>query len=492
MKLKDLLFKYEAKIFGELDSEVTSVEYDSRRIVPGALFVAIDGFASDGHRFIDSAVEKGAVAILSEREPETDRVPWIQVESVRASMADLSVKLYGLNLSDLKWIGVTGTNGKTTIATIFDQIVSEFYGRDECWQFGTIGNRLGSTLEDAVRTTPEAVDLIRILGTYPTKPSLISMEVSSHALELERVRGINYDVAIFTNLTQDHLDFHESMEGYYLAKKKLFTEHLKNGGVAVINSEDQYGARLISELPSESVISVGKGENAIFRITTSHCSWEKTFLRANYLGRSMKFEAPLVGHFNIMNMALVIASSIALEIPVESIQKTLKKCAPVNGRMDQVTIDSPFSVVVDYAHTPDALKNILFTAGKLTSGRVIAVFGAGGDRDRTKRPVMGKMVALNCDYGVITSDNPRSEKPSGIIADICDGMPTDFPSEVVEDRRSAIRFALEFAREGDSVIIAGKGHETYQITNCETVHFDDREVVIEEWKSIVGERNARS
>jgi len=484
MKLSELLKAYNCEIHGNSSVEVTAITYDSRAVAPGTIFAAIQGFATDGHRFIDSAIANGAVAILSEKPLDRTDITWITVESVRASIAELSAKLYNINPLDLTWIGVTGTNGKTTVATLLDQIMSEQFGRTKCWQFGTIGNQLGEHFQEASRTTPEAVDLLRMIGISDQKPTLISMEVSSHALELERVRGFDYDIAIFTNLTQDHLDFHGTMESYYLAKKKLFTSHLKTNGSAIINVDDSYGKRLVEELNDDRVISVGRDELAKFHITTSHCSWEKTFLRVTFGEKKFVFESKLVGHFNVSNMAVVAAAALAIGISFETIDSVFKKTLPVNGRMDRVNLDAPFSVVVDYAHTPDAIKNTLFTAKKLTTGRVICVFGAGGDRDKTKRPIMGELTAKNADYAIVTSDNPRSEDPSAIIADILEGIPTDFPIRVIEDRREAIVEALKFARENDSIIIAGKGHETYQERNGVKEHFDDRETVLVEWKKM--------
>lgn len=484
MKIVDLLSGYRCTVFGETSSEVNAITYDSRSVTKGTIFAAVQGFETDGHRFIESAIDKGAVAIVSEKNPGRTDITWIKVDSIRASMAELSARLYAIDPLALRWIGVTGTNGKTTVAVLLDQIMAKHFGRSVCWQFGTIGNRLGNHFEEASRTTPEAVDLLRMIGTAEITPTVISMEVSSHALELERVRGFLYDVAIFTNLTQDHLDFHGDMENYYLAKKKLFTEHLKLDGSAIINIDDSYGKRLAEELDDDRVVTVGRERGSHFHITTSHCSWDKTFFRATFVEDRYAFETKLVGHFNISNMAVVAAAALSIGVSAETIDSVFKEIVPVNGRMDRVFLNAPFAVVIDYAHTPDAIKNTLFTAKKLTSGRVICVFGAGGDRDKTKRPIMGELAAKNSDYAIVTSDNPRSEKPSDIIADILEGIPTDFPIRIIENRREAIREALSFAKEGDSIIIAGKGHETYQEVNGVKEHFDDREVVIEEWEKM--------
>lgn len=456
--------------------EITDIAYDSRQVKPGALFVAIEGFAMNGNDFISAAIENGAVAVISSQPTPENSVAWIQVADARVAMAEAGFGLWGVDFSEIFSVAVTGTNGKTTIATIMKKINESIYGRIFSWQIGTIGNWYGDKFEEAARTTPEAVDLLKEIGNSDFYPKSLTMEVSSHALVLERVKGFLFDVAIFTNLTQDHLDFHKSMDEYYDAKRLLFSNHLKSDGIAVINTDDTYGEKLAGDLEG-TVVRYGRDKDAEFRIISSNSDWSGSFMRVSWQGEKMVFKSPLVGNFNIMNLAAVAAAALSKGISKETIQAVFEKLAPVPGRMDKVALDADYSVVVDYAHTPDALKNVLSTAKKITEGRVIAVFGAGGDRDRTKRAPMAEAVAFNADYAFITSDNPRTEDPEQILRDVEEGMPLDFPYEVVTDRASAIVKAMEFAQKGDAIIVAGKGHEDYQEIMGVKHHFDDREEV---------------
>jgi UDP-N-acetylmuramyl-tripeptide synthetase len=302
---------------------------------------------------------------------------------------------------------------------------------------------------------------------------------------------MSYDLAVWTNLTQDHLDFHESMEEYYEAKKLLFTQYLKQGGKGVINIDDDYGKRLYEETRSQmSLITYGRSEDAQVRIADYKCNWDGCSIDISYNGLLMSFKSGLRGFFNIYNIAALICGGFALNIHHDVISNALTQMSTVSGRMDKVDINAPFTVVVDYAHTPDALVNILKTSRDLTQGRLICVFGCGGDRDKTKRPLMAKAVADNCDETVITSDNPRSEKPRAIIDDIVRAVPLDFPHIVIEDRREAIKCALHRARGGDCVVVAGKGHESYQEICGVRHHFDDREVVTEIYKEMTNNNAA--
>ncbi len=490
MKLNRLLEGLSPQeIFIADNPTITDIVYDSRKVTEGSLFVAVEGFAVDGNTFVSKAVSQGAVAIVSQKEPLCDGVAWIQVADVRSFMALLAFRFWNVDFNALFTVAVTGTNGKTTIVTLFNELNRLLYGEKFAWQIGTTGHWLGEKFVDTNRTTPEAIDLLKMMGESIDPPKSLAMEASSHALVLERVKGFLFDVAIFTNLTQDHLDFHSDMEEYYEAKKRLFTMHLKENGYAVVNIDDSYGKRLASEL-SGNVITYGREKSADFSITQAHCSWDGISFRATFGGKKLLFKSALVGHFNIANMAAVAAGALAYGIDKEIIDTMFQKVKPVAGRMDKVFIDAPFSVVVDYAHTPDALKNVLFTARKLTKGRVISVFGAGGDRDRTKRAPMAEVVALSSDYAFVTSDNPRTEAPLQILSDLEDGIPSDFPFETIADRREAIKQALLFAKEGDSILIAGKGHETYQEINGVKHHFDDREEVALLWNQIGAECGA--
>jgi UDP-N-acetylmuramoyl-L-alanyl-D-glutamate--2,6-diaminopimelate ligase len=321
------------------------------------------------------------------------------------------------------------------------------------------------------------------MGQSGEQPAALVMEVSSHALELNRVGGLSYDCAVWTNLTQDHLDFHHTMSEYYQAKKRLFTHYLKSKGKAVINIDDTWGARLARELTGIDIVTYGAGHDASVRIANWRCGWDGSEADVIARGEIVHLRSRLIGLFNVYNMAALCAGAVALSIDMERVRATLGDFDSVAGRMEKVPLDAGISVVVDYAHTPDALENVLATARDLTRGRLFCVFGCGGDRDRTKRPRMAEAAVRHCDEIIITSDNPRTEKPGDIIEQILEGVPLDFPHWVIADRRAAIAKALGLARPGDCVIIAGKGHETYQEINGVKHHFSDREVVEEEWRA---------
>ena len=466
------------------EESFSDITYDSRKVQEGTLFVAIKGFEADGHRFIESALSKGATAIVSQQEPIGD-TPWIQVKDVRQGMAQLAYGVFDVSLNNLTTIGITGTNGKTTIATLFNQLNHLFYDEKKCWLIGTAGNLFGKTLEVAERTTPEAVDLLRWISRAQEQPKALVMEVSSHALILKRLQGFEFDVAVYTNLTQDHLDFHGDMENYYEAKKLLFTQHLSENGIAIINIDDTYGKRLSEECSTVNCLTFGFDTSADVVISDVHSTLDGTFFRVSYKGKKYKINSPLVGAFNVSNLCSVLTYALYQEFDMVSVLNTVKTMTDVRGRMEVVSLNAPFTAIVDYAHTPDALKNILSTARKITKGKVIIVFGAGGDRDSGKRSIMAEIVSKNSDFAIITSDNPRTENPSQILTMVEQGMPLDFTYAVIEDRATAIASALSQAQKGDVVIIAGKGHETYQDIAGVKHHFDDREEVIKAYTTIV-------
>jgi len=364
---------------------------------------------------------------------------------------------------------------------MFDRLVEKRYS----WMFGTVENYLGDERIEATHTTPESVDIFRHINESSAKPKAVAMEVSSHSLALKRIAGMEFDLAVWTNLTQDHLDFHKTMDEYYAAKKSLCVDYLKHNGCAVINIDDEYGKRLCGELKAKRVLTYGKSGDADVRIVSQKCDWNGSTVDIVYNGSEYSFRSMLRGAFNIYNMTAMIAGGFALGVEPGMIADALINTSGVSGRMDKVDIDAPFTAVVDYAHTPDALVNVLKTSAELTSGRLICVFGCGGDRDKTKRPLMAKAVAENCDMAVVTSDNPRSEKPEAIINDIVKGIPLDFPYAAVTDRREAVSRALHSARPGDCVVIAGKGHETYQEIGGIRHHFDDREEVVKLYGEMV-------
>jgi UDP-N-acetylmuramoyl-L-alanyl-D-glutamate--2,6-diaminopimelate ligase len=465
---------------------VIDVTGDSRACVPGSLYVSIPGFKVHGDTFIRQAIDKGACAVLSENNQNADAcgVVWAKTVPTRKYLGLASRLVYGIDLSGIVCVGITGTNGKTTTAHLFRTLLSQNHAAGDVWMFGTIRYYTDGASEAAHNTTPEAAEIFRDIHSAQRAPEAIVMEVSSHSLSLDRVTGFSYDCAVFTNLTQDHLDFHKTMEAYYQTKKSLFTGHLKDQGKAVINIDDAYGKRLAAELPEDRVVTFGKATGADVCIVNSQCSWSGTEIDITVKGTAFHFASKLAGSFNVYNMTALCAGAHALGLGMDLVQNCFEKIDTVPGRLEKVTLDAPYSVFVDYAHTPDALENVLSTASKLTRGRLVCVFGCGGDRDKSKRPLMAQAVARHADEAIVTSDNPRSEKPEAIVDDILAGVPLDFPHQICIDRREAIRKALRLARPSDCIIIAGKGHEDYQEINGVRHHFDDREEVILAFKEL--------
>jgi UDP-N-acetylmuramoyl-L-alanyl-D-glutamate--2,6-diaminopimelate ligase len=467
------------------------IVYDSRQVKKGDLFCAVKGLTVDGNDFVKSAIENGAVAVLSENEKPKDLdVKWIKCDNVKQEAAKIAKEFYAVNFDEIFSAAVTGTNGKTSIATIIYEISSQIYGEEHSCLTGTIANKVCKELIEASRTTPEAIDTLKILGTAKNKIKALSMEASSHALVLDRLSGFTFDLAIFSNLTQDHLDFHKTMEEYYQAKKTLFTRHLKVDGITIINIDDKYGKRLFDELSGNRKYSVGFNDEADYKISQVHCDRTSSFFKIKTVeGKTLKFRTRLIGNFNVINCAQAVCGLLACGFNEDTIIDGLANIKPVEGRIDKVEIDAGFAVFVDYAHTPDALVKVLTTAKKLTKAKLIVVFGAGGGRDKSKRPLMADAVAKNCDFAVLTSDNPRNEDPQSIINDTKTGFPLDFPYKSIPDRREAINFALNYAKSDDTIIIAGKGHEKYQEIGGVRHYFDDKETVRELWQSgFLGDR----
>jgi len=469
---------------GAGNPEITDVTSDSRAVRSGSLYVSIPGFKVHGDAFIRQAVDNGARAVLSENSQEGCGVVWAQTGRTRKYLGLLSRRVFGIDLSGIQLVGITGTNGKTTTAYLFRTLLLQRLPQDRVWLFGTIRYLTGGSAVAAHNTTPEAAEIFRDIHAARQPPAAIVMEVSSHSLALDRVEGLIYDCALFTNLTQDHLDFHETMEAYYQAKKMLFTSHLKDTGKAVINIDDDWGKRLASELPQQRVVTFGAALAADVRIVTSSCTWDRTEIDIAVQGKQYHFGSRLAGSFNVYNMAALCAGAHALSIGMDMVARCFDAIETVPGRLEKVRVDAPFSVFVDYAHTPDALDNVLSTAAKLTRGRLICVFGCGGDRDVKKRPLMAEAVARHADEAIVTSDNPRSETPEAIIEGILVGMPLDFPHQIVVDRREAIRKAMRIVRPTDCLVIAGKGHEDYQEVKGVRHHFDDKEEAILAFKEM--------
>ena len=445
------------------DVEVTDLAYDSAAVRPGTLFFCVPGFTSDGHDFAPRAVEAGAVALVVERPLELG-VPEVLVPSVRAAMAPAAAAFHGDPTAALDVVGVTGTNGKTTTAFLVRALL-EAAGR-QTGLLGTVTSIVGGEERPVVRTTPEAIDLQRDFADMRRGGDVAcSMEVSSHALELHRADAIHWAVAVFTNLTQDHLDFHPTMEHYFAAKRRLFQAAPR---AAVINVDDPYGRRLAAELPD--AITFGIESEAAVRATDVAFA----LTGSTFTVDGLDLLTPLPGRFNVLNALGAMAAARALGVANDVIAEALGTAGRVPGRFEPVDAGQPFAVLVDYAHTPDSLENVLRAAREIARRRVIVVFGAGGDRDRGKRPLMGRAARALADLVVVTSDNPRSEDPEAIIADIKAGTGNGPGVETLVDRRAAIARAVQLAREGDVVVIAGKGHEQGQeFEGGRTVPFDD-------------------
>ena len=467
------------QVIGPLDRVVESIAYDSRRVQRNGLFVALRGEKNDGHEFTGQAIEKGASVIVAEREEKNPRVTCLVVENTRSALADLAATFYGQPARRLKLAAVTGTNGKTTTTFLIKHICEKAGLR--CGLIGTVRYEIGERVLPAARTTPESLDLQELLAQMANASCrAAAMEVSSHALAQERIRGLEWDVAVFTNLTQDHLDYHGTMENYFESKAKLFTQlaqqQKKREPVAVVNTDDRYGEQLLDKIDKKiSLITFGMGVRADFRASNYRMEFGGTSYQLDARGKSYLVRVPLIGRFNVANSMAALAAANALGLNLREAVLSLGKSPQVPGRLEMVPAKRQFQVFVDYAHTPDALVNVLKTLRELEPGRLITVFGCGGDRDRQKRPLMGRIADQNADYSIITSDNPRKEDPNAIISEIEKGFGSDRYEKVAE-RAEAIARAIALAQPRDIILIAGKGHETYQEFADHTVPFDDIQV----------------
>jgi UDP-N-acetylmuramoyl-L-alanyl-D-glutamate--2,6-diaminopimelate ligase len=467
------------RIIGSLDREVESIAYDSRRVQRDGMFVALRGEKSDGHRFTEQAIEKGASVIVVEQEEHCGRATCLVVENTRTALADLAASFHRHPASRLKMAGVTGTNGKTTTTFLIKHVCEKAGLR--CGLIGTVRYEIGERLLPAVRTTPESLDLQELLAQMVNAGcKAAAMEVSSHALAQNRTVGIDWDVAVFTNLTRDHLDFHGTMENYFDAKVRLFAElaqqKRKAQPSAVVNLDDRYGGHLIDRIGNAvPVVTYGMGARADFRASNYRMEFGGTSFQLDARGKSYLVRVPLIGRFNVSNALAALAAANALGISVREAVLSLGKTPQVPGRLEMVPAKRQFQVFVDYAHTHDALLNVLKTLRELAPRRLIVVFGCGGNRDREKRPLMGRVAAENADYSIITSDNPRKEDPDAIIAEIEKGFRSERYEKVL-DRAEAIARAIALAEPRDIVLIAGKGHEPYQEFADHTIPFDDVQV----------------
>ena len=452
--------------------EISGIAYDSRKVQPGNLFVAVSGFAADGHRFIPMAIEKGAAAVLCQQVPDTD-IPYIQIENSRAGLALVSANWFSRPAEKMTCIGITGTNGKTSSTYILKHILETALGA-KVGLVGTIQNMIGDRVIETERTTPESYDLQELFSEMAAAGCThMIMEVSSHALALDRVAGIHFECGVFTNLTQDHLDFHGTMDAYRDAKALLFRRCTKG----ILNADDPASVK-IAQGATCSITTYGTHSGCDLQAANTVLNSDSVEFDALYHGESQHIRLPIPGGFTIYNGLGVLGAALQLGVSPEAAANALKTATGVKGRVEVVpTPGKDYTILIDYAHTPDGLENVLSSVRGYCKGRLIAVFGCGGDRDNTKRPIMGEIGARLADIAVITSDNPRTEDPQSIIDMIIAGIP-DITNCLVEvNRPKAIHMAMDMARKDDIIVLAGKGHETYQILGTVKHHLDEREVV---------------
>ena len=486
MKFSDLKAKItDARTFNDGDAELIGIAYDSRDVEPGFVFVAMKGGTFDGHDYIVDALAAGATAVVAERPVRCAveaKVPYVVVDDGRRAMAEMAAPLYGYPSQQLTLIGVTGTSGKTTVTHLIQSIFTA--SGKKAGLIGTLGARIGDEILQTKHTTPESADLQRILRLMVDRGvQAVAMEVSSHGLYQGRVLGCEFDCGVFTNIARDHLDFHKTPEAYLDAKLMLFRDYpatSRKQFVGVVNADD-FSAEVFEKAAPGCVVTFGVESPAdvsapVAMVTDRSISFDMT-----YKGSTVPVNLGIGGGFNVYNALAASAAGIALGLGLDTIVEGLRQAQGVAGRFESVDCGQDFGVVVDYAHTPDELDSVLRAARGLTSGKLIAVFGCGGNRDKGKRPIMGRIAAELADAVLITSDNPRSEEPEAIIEEIRGGVPEADRSrvEVIVDRKEAIESAVNRAARGDLVVVAGKGHEDYQIFADRTIHFDDREVARE-------------
>ena len=473
MKLQAILQGLEPlEVHADLSREITGIAYDSRAVKPGNLFVAICGYDTDGHKYIPMALEKGAACVLCEKAPAEGE--YVLLSDTRRGLALAGANWYGNPAGEMTMIGITGTNGKTTTTYLVKHILEDCLGA-KVGLVGTIQNMIGDEVLHTERTTPESLELQALFRHMADAGCThVVMEVSSHALCLHRVDGVTFDVGVFTNLTQDHLDFHKTMEEYCRAKAMLFTK----SKVGAVNVDDPWAKEILAHATCPVITYSAKGQAALeatdIRLEPHHVAFT-----ARYQGTETACTLGIPGAFSVYNALSALSAALALGIAPEKAAASLATARGVKGRAEVVpTPGKDYTVLIDYSHTPDSLENILKTVREFARGRVIAVFGCGGDRDPIKRPIMGKIAADLADLVVVTSDNPRTEDPMAIIDQILVGIPKDqTPTTVIENRRQAIRWAMDNAQAGDVIVLAGKGHETYQEIGHEKFHLDEREEV---------------
>ena len=475
MKLKELLNGLDVlELHADETLDITGVHYDSRQVMRGGLFVAISGFQTDGHKYIPKAAENGAACIVCEKKPEM-QIPYVLVSDARAALAVLGANWFGHPADDMCVIGITGTNGKTTSTYLLKHVLEQTLGA-KVGLIGTIQNMIGDEILHTERTTPESFELQKLFADMRDAGCThVIMEVSSHALVLHRADQIRFSAAVFTNLTEDHLDFHKTMDAYCDAKAMLF----RRCETGAVNVDDAYAKRIMEQADCRLLTYSAQGNPAALMAEHVELFSDRVEFDAVYQNEQASVTLGIPGIFSVYNALGVIAAALALNIPLQKIADALRTAQSVKGRVEVVpTPGKDYTVLIDYSHTPDSLENILKAVRGFCTGRVIAVFGCGGDRDPYKRPVMGKIAAELSDLAIVTSDNPRTEDPYKILRQILAGMQdTETPYEVIESRVSAIGRAMELARKNDVIVLCGKGHETYQEIGHEKHHLDEREVV---------------
>lgn len=476
MKLSELLKDTDVlTLAAPSECEIGGVSYDSRKVKPGDAFVAISGFETDGYEYIPSAVEKGAAVVISDRVPQVD-IPYVLVRDCRKALALLSRNFFGDPAGEMQIIGITGTNGKTTTTYLLKHLLEDTIGA-KVGLIGTNGNMIGSEFIHTERTTPESFELQQLFAEMKSAGCThVVMEVSSHSLVLSRVAGIDFAVGAFTNLTQDHLDFHHTMDEYAAAKAMLFSVCR----VGCINIDDKWADNMMKNAPCRLLTYSADGKEASLAAENIKLSAKGVSFTASCDGKRADVSLAIPGKFSVYNALNTIAVGLALGISLDDCAKAMKTAHGVKGRMELVPTDGDYTIVIDYAHTPDALENALKALRADHNGRLVALFGCGGDRDRTKRPIMGAIAADNADFVIVTSDNPRTEQPQSIIDEILVGLEGKKTEHIaICDRAEAIKWAIDNHRANDVILLAGKGHEDYQVVGHEKHHMDEREIVAE-------------
>jgi len=480
MKFIDVLASCDYNLINDTDSDITNICYDSRKVVSGDLFVATSGTNTDGARYITDAIKKGAVAIVSDKEIDDlpKNIGYAISNNTRKALGLISSNFFGNPSSKLNIVGVTGTSGKTTVTNIIHSIYTNL--GEVAGLIGTIANKIGTEAIPSTHTTPESRDLQELFAKMVSEnASICAMETSSHALDQGRVYGTEFNIGVFLNIARDHLDYHKTIEAYKEAKLKLFSYYpniQKKEFVAVINNDENI-LEDIKRVFNGKILTFGQTSDADVYSTNEEVSISYVKFTLNYNGESVDVTFNMGGDFNVSNALAAATVAIIGGVSLEDIKYGIEHCGQVSGRFQSIDCGQDFSIIVDYAHTPDEMEKLLETSQKIKKNRIITVFGCGGNRDRGKRPIMGKIACDNSDFVIITSDNPRNEEPIDIIRDIVAGIEDDSKYTIVSDRHDAIEFALKMAQKDDLVVLAGKGHENYQIVKDDSLHFDDKEEV---------------